>query len=104
MQAPSPSIAETFKTATQAFLASLTESLGKLANGEITPPIWHPPNHTSPEYTEFLENLQLPCTTAHPQSPNLLLHNLGDLTQQPEARNCLDTIFGTQVTYVYSPS
>ncbi|KAL1719941.1 hypothetical protein EV715DRAFT_198179 [Schizophyllum commune] len=99
-QAPSLSKAETFSQAIKAFLDTIRESIRKLAKGDVGLPAWHPPKRTPSTYASFLEDLHLPCTTEHPHSPSLLLHKLGDLTDETEARACLDMIFRKQVTYL----
>ncbi|KAI5891743.1 uncharacterized protein SCHCODRAFT_01312695 [Schizophyllum commune H4-8] len=99
-QPPLPSKAEAFNNAIKAFLDTIRESIEKLARGEVGSPDWHPPECTPSTYVPFLEDLHLPCTTEHPHSPSLLLHQLGDLTEQTEARECLNMIFRKQVTYL----
>ncbi|KAL1685580.1 hypothetical protein GGG16DRAFT_129332 [Schizophyllum commune] len=99
-QAPSLSKAETFNQAIKAFLDTIRESIRRLAKGDVSLPAWHPPKRTPSTYASFLEDLHLPCTTEHPHSPSLLLHKLGDLTDETEARACLDMIFRKQVTYL----
>ncbi|KAF8635332.1 hypothetical protein AX15_000451 [Amanita polypyramis BW_CC] len=80
--------------AVPAFLASLKPNMVLLFRGELTLPVWTPPasfsSHLSSQTISHLTSLRLPCLRG---KPNVLLHELGYFSQEPELQKRVQNVF-----------
>ncbi|KAL1685582.1 hypothetical protein GGG16DRAFT_66025, partial [Schizophyllum commune] len=82
------------------FLDKIDSAIRQLVNGEASLPLWKPPLDMKPEYLDHVSDLKIPCLTAHTNTPNLLLHELGALVEQDAARAYLCNAAGSGKTHL----
>ncbi|KAL1743188.1 hypothetical protein HDZ31DRAFT_24774, partial [Schizophyllum fasciatum] len=85
-------------------MREIEPALRDLAHGRVTFKSWEPPSGTPHAYVPFLKNLRIPCITATPGTPNLLLHDLGSFTENAEVKARVDSVFSSTVTYLCNAS
>ena len=75
----------------QNFLEELQPTMTKLVIGDISLPVWSPPDGSmDPEIAGHLESLHIPCLKG---KPNLLLHDLGSFQDDESLQKRLRNIF-----------
>jgi hypothetical protein len=79
-----------FEATFKAFLDPLRQKIGKVVSGERTLELWSPKGNDA--YTDFLRDLKIPIDPE--LKPDMLLHNLGGLIEDPDFQKRLHSVFG----------
>ncbi|TRM66576.1 hypothetical protein BD626DRAFT_534761 [Schizophyllum amplum] len=81
------------------FILDIEPAIRSVAEGDVGLHTWEPEGIPA-DYMSHFQSLEIPCISAQKNFPSLLLHELGTLVEQVGPRQCIDQIFGSQITYL----